>query len=1588
MKMIQDSDIPQDQQRKMMSNNRHVFHPKVIQTSLCALILASAFGPVPTASAATVAANITSIKANTDSVHLEFSVPLADSDVLFKTGFESGEPQLNLNWHGTGNQSYVTTDQSHGTVLQLTDTMNTQKGNYYDNVGGATSSVDSMAQYGIPSIKAASKLTMQYDLKTTGDNANILPFFGSLWKMKGDALVDNSGYAVKFAQSTTFSSSSAPTKFYVTTDNGLVNIQDGVLVTLVSSKDANYGWGYMYYRFNKLDNSMNLLTNYMTQPTSVMIGGSGISSSRAGETFAAGDTVLSLSNFGDIWAGSKTFDKTTDWITYNNSFDLPTSGYEPDKYGAKFYTRWATNGQLQLDNIKIGYAEKAIIYRDGTQVYAGYDSNYTDTGATDHVSPDPVSDESLQYQYSQETKQVIASWAPATDRGTHYNYQIQGQLRDGTVGQVQPAQTAIVTSGIKGYIVTTDDSSTTKIVSGDITTTSTSYTFTPTEDKLYIHIAPVDNNGNIGETKTMTMVDNDLPVLTLTPSTVTPTKSDVLVSITATDDTTWITHTTLPNGENVASGNTSFIAKENGTYTVTVRDFLGNTTSKSITISNIDKESPIITFTPDGSDWQPNKLDVTVLTNDRTLKTVAYIVNEETTRPDHDADWREASENFSITLPAENEGVWYVHVVALDSAGNESYSRSQAFQIKALPSKLSESDISLHSYSTDSITGTLTTHLDESYEVKNTTTGTTMIIPVGSSTFADTHLASGTLYEYVITPINASGRGQSTTVRYLTLPAAATFDGAYPHSETSVEVKLEPVQSADHYLYILTDKNGNTVSDGIMGTSHVFDDLLPNNKYTLSTQSVNSSGQSLESRYTFLTLPSLSHLSVIAVGVDRAKLSWDTVTGDVYYDVKRNDQHIVTVTGETYSTVTNTTYNQYDIAYRNASVWLGDYNLTAGTEYNYAIAVSNASGQSNFKNISLWTLPAAPEIYKRNITTETAAYSWNSVRGAKGYDVYMDGVKIAQTDQTNYEFTSLKPGNVHSIAIVPFNDFGTGEAAQASFITLSASVSSMQLKNITPTSATVYFTPVEGADSYLAIVNGVEFTSKTPEIDVTGLTAGENYVIQVQVLNESGKSAQHTIQFQTLPLAPTSGGVISNTNKDFNLSFTASFGAQSYRIYNMYGQLITTTKDLQVTLPSPGAGMPSSVGIAAVGKNGESSNRLWIDFQGAPVPAETDVLHIQDLAHDAATITWKPFAGAVSYHLYNDDKFVKSVQDTIVTINQLASSTTYSNFGIRAVNATGVLSDMYTVKFETHPYSDFKVNVKDITASTATINITDGKETDLYIFANEQGEIQRSESQTIHLKNLSDARSYTIQVWSENASGVQSSVHSIHFKTKEKNIENVPSTAIHPFTKEIEENATQSHSNANSQPVTSIEDIPMKLIRFTDVQSRYSEHAINFLADRGIVNGDDTGKFNPKDGITRAEFVSMLLRAKNEQHEVSATSLSSSAVFNDIEGKWYTQNVQKAAEMKYIDGYPDRSFKPERVITRAEAAKILQNFIDQEKSTSYSFTDEHNIPSWAKSAIDQLGGALFIGYENGQFKPQRNITKEETAVVIYRLLNF
>lgn len=1566
--------------------HRLVFNRKLLQTSLSVLILTSVFGPIPSAQAANVTADITSAQSGTNSVSLNFSVIMPDSEVLYKTNFESN-PFSTYYGSGSnqGNQSYVSTDK--GTSLQITDTITNHKGNAYGYP--STSSDTSLARTSIASLQQGARLQAQYDMRSLSGSTNQSAVqFSDIRGKKGLQLTDNSGRIVRFRNTTSIvpgKPANTPQIIPVYVDGGTPNWPDGEFVTILSSANTDWHWAVAYYRYQAATQSL-VLDSSNSSFWYTTIGASGMTSN--GEyTFQSGDSLVTFP-YGDFGTGMSDIGYHPDWTTYSRSLDIPadTTQFDLGKYGANLSFTSSTNGIMQVDEFKIGYAQKAIIYRNGQQIYTGYDSNYNDTAAVDMEKPNKV--ESMNYRFAPSNKNVVVTWVAPIDNGSDYTYTIQGQLRDGSLGSVQDPTQVKVTSGITGYIVTQDNHPNGVITSGSITTSATHMTVNPDANTPFIHVAAVDGNGNIGATQTITLTDNSKPELNLSLASNTLNRYGNTIYVSANDPDTWITKTILPNGNSIATGVTSYDVTENGDYTFTTYDWIGNQSSKTITVTNIDKEGPVISFTPDGSDWQANQVDVNILTADRSLQSVRYIINQQSNRPDINAQWIDGTENFSLTLPSEKQGVWYVHVLAIDSAGNESYGRSKEIKIKALPEKLAHDDIQLSSSSSGTIQGILPLRADESYEVINQQTGTALNIPAGSNSFIDTYLTSGTPYTYIITPMNVSGRGESVSYSYMTIPATARVEGVYPLSETSMRVQLESVPSATHYLYELTDKYGEVVSKGTMNTSHIFEQLAPNNNYTLSIHAVNTSGQSLESRYAFLTLPSLTGLNVVGIGTNFAQLSWNSVTGDVYYDIKRDDKQIVTVTEETYTTVTDNTYNEYNVAYSNSNVLFTDHNLISGTLYNYLIAVTNASGQSNFRNISLWTLPVATELIKKSITTDSATYVWRDVRGAKGYDIYLDGIKIATTEHPSYEFTGLNSGSVHVISVVPFNDFGTGKAADTTFITLPESVNQdLHMEGIAYTSAQIKFRPVKGASTYIATINGKEYTSSTSTIDLNDLTAGEIYSVNVYAVNEGGKSAVQSLQFQTIPLAPKSGKVYSNTDHDFQLAFSSSHGALYYRIYDTYGNLLQTTSELNVSLPSPGAGILSSFGIAAVGKNGESPERLWIEHQGAPIPTQANVLNIRDLHSDSVTMDWDHFKGATSYHVYDGNKLIYTVEDNQVRIDNLSSSTKYNDFGIRAVNSTGIMGDLYKLLFETHPFSEFQLQAEDITTSSATIQVLNGSDLDVFVFADGKNEIQRSSSPTIELKNLSDAHRYTINVWTENSIGIQSEVHSISFKTKEKPVGNVPLTVLNPpvtIDHQHLDNIVEEETSLSVKPSVSDTDLSN---RFIDVKSRYSENAINDLADRGIVHGDESGKFNPTAGITRAEFVSMLLRSRNEQLEVSTASVPASNLFSDIDEKWYTANVVKAAELHYISGYPDGTFKPDRIITRAEAATILQSFIKQQEDVVYQFTDNKSIPSWAKTAINKLGGELFIGYENGQFKPNQKISKEETAVVIYRLLN-
>ncbi|WP_164744156.1 S8 family serine peptidase [Paenibacillus barengoltzii] len=184
-----------------------------------------------------------------------------------------------------------------------------------------------------------------------------------------------------------------------------------------------------------------------------------------------------------------------------------------------------------------------------------------------------------------------------------------------------------------------------------------------------------------------------------------------------------------------------------------------------------------------------------------------------------------------------------------------------------------------------------------------------------------------------------------------------------------------------------------------------------------------------------------------------------------------------------------------------------------------------------------------------------------------------------------------------------------------------------------------------------------------------------------------------------------------------------------------------------------------------------------------------------------------------------------------------------------------------------------------------------------------------------------------------------------------------------------------------------------KNVTFADVtpaKFAWAVDAIEILASKDILAGSMDGNFHPTTQVTRAEFVSMLVRAlelKADPNEVSVIS------FQDVPaGSWYEEAVKIATSKGLISGYSNGTFAPDQPITRAEIAVVLAKALEVlgqlagEGGANYSFVDQARIPSWAAEAVGKVTSlGIMNGKSGNRFEAEAPTSRAEAAVVVYRL---
>lgn len=167
-----------------------------------------------------------------------------------------------------------------------------------------------------------------------------------------------------------------------------------------------------------------------------------------------------------------------------------------------------------------------------------------------------------------------------------------------------------------------------------------------------------------------------------------------------------------------------------------------------------------------------------------------------------------------------------------------------------------------------------------------------------------------------------------------------------------------------------------------------------------------------------------------------------------------------------------------------------------------------------------------------------------------------------------------------------------------------------------------------------------------------------------------------------------------------------------------------------------------------------------------------------------------------------------------------------------------------------------------------------------------------------------------------------------------------------------------------------------------DLEDHWAKSNIEKVLNLGIAGGYPDQFFGPDQLITRAEFIKILVKAgwvrpvinKNEQ-----------PAFQDVGWEhWASPYLEAAAALGIVagEGSPDRYFKPERVITRAEMAAMSGRLLAVEHLPGVIATEAGLQKNWMAAMKNE---GIICGYPDGSLGENSGLTRAEACSVVLRL---
>ena len=190
---------------------------------------------------------------------------------------------------------------------------------------------------------------------------------------------------------------------------------------------------------------------------------------------------------------------------------------------------------------------------------------------------------------------------------------------------------------------------------------------------------------------------------------------------------------------------------------------------------------------------------------------------------------------------------------------------------------------------------------------------------------------------------------------------------------------------------------------------------------------------------------------------------------------------------------------------------------------------------------------------------------------------------------------------------------------------------------------------------------------------------------------------------------------------------------------------------------------------------------------------------------------------------------------------------------------------------------------------------------------------------------------------------------------------------------------------------------------FSDVPAgAWYAGVVNRAADLGFMGGyAGTQFFGPNDTLTRAQLVCVLYNIATNGYNASLDEGTNGIIdaeyesFKDVaSNKFYSAAIYWAKQTGVVNGYDDGTFKPEKAVSREEAAAMFANFakVQGEKASAADaavlagYPDGAKVSAWAKDSVAWAVDNGIMG--NGKtLNPKSDILRAEAAAYAVNYYN-